>query len=207
MGVYVFTTEALIRRVLEDAKNPGSAHDFGRNIIPGMISQNRVLAYPLPGLGDAAPYWRDIGTLDSYWEASMDLLRPIPQPDLFSGVWPVRTFREQRPPSMVADDGVHGAAKIRNCLISQGTVITSASVTHSIIALDNVVYPGAEIEDSVFMSRVCVREGARIRRAIIDKDVDVPAGETIGYDLERDNKRFHVTDGGVVVVPRGYAFV
>ncbi|HPC43602.1 MAG TPA: glucose-1-phosphate adenylyltransferase [Candidatus Latescibacteria bacterium] len=206
MGVYVFSTDVLVRRVLEDAKNPQSEHDFGQNIIPGMVNRDAVFAYSMPAMSGCEPYWRDIGTIDSYWQTSMDILRPDPPLNLYDPSWPVRTYRDHRPPPIVIDDGHPAGPFIRNSMVCAGARITSARIDRSIVALDNVVCPGADIEETVLMSRVRVGKGARIRRAIVDKDVDIPAGETIGYDLERERKRFLVTDNGIVVIPRGYVF-
>ena len=206
MGVYVFSTDVLVRRVLEDAKNPLSEHDFGQNIIPGMVNRDAVFAYSMPPMSGCEPYWRDIGTIDSYWQTSMDILQPDPPLNLYDPAWPVRTYRDHRPPPIVIDDGRPAGPFIRNSMVCAGARITSARIDRSIVALDNVVCPGADIQETVLMSRVRVGEGVRIRRAIVDKDVDIPAGETIGYDLERERKRFLVTDNGIVVIPRGYVF-
>ena len=206
MGVYVFSTDVLVRRVLEDAKNPQSEHDFGQNIIPGMVSRDAVFAYSMPAMSGCEPYWRDIGTIDSYWQTSMDILQPDPPLNLYDPSWPVRTYRDHRPPPIVIDSGHPAGPLIRNSMVCAGARITSARIERSIVALDNVVGPGADIVETVLMSRVRVGEGARIRRAIIDKDVDIPEGETIGYDLERERQRFLVTDNGIVVIPRGYVF-
>lgn len=206
MGVYVFSTEVLVRRALEDAKDPSSQHDFGRNVIPAMVGRDKVFAYTMPAMGTNDPYWRDIGTLDSYWHASMDLLQPNPPINLYDPSWPVRTYRDHHPPPMIADDGRHGPPLVRDTMVCAGARITSASVERSIVALDNVVCPGASVEESVLMSRVRVGESAKLRRVVVDKDVSIPAGEAIGYDLDKDRERFHVTEEGIVIIPRGYTF-
>jgi len=206
MGVYVFTTETLVHRVLEDAKKPASDHDFGKNVIPGMINRDRVFAYPMPGQDDKRPYWRDIGTLDSYWEASLDLLKPDPPMNIYRRAWPIRTYHEQRPPALVDHDGSQSEPKVVNSILAKGTHVTSATVEWSILSTDAIVRSGAEVRESVLMNRVQVGRGVRVRRAIVDKDVNIPPGEEVGYDLDRDRRRFLVTENGIVVIPRGFVF-
>ena len=206
MGVYVFSTEVLVRRVLEDAKDRTSSHDFGKNVIPGMISRDKVFAYSMPGMGGQDPYWRDIGTLDSYWDASMDVLKTPPSVDLWSADWPLRTFQTQRPPAQLS--GADGrSCSVSDSILSKGARATAAKVASTVLFPDTVVCAGAEVEESVIMNDVVVGEGARVRRAIIDKHVRIPAGETVGHDMEADRRRFTVTEGGIAVIPRGFEFV
>jgi len=206
MGVYAFRTEVLVRRVLEDAKTAHSDHDFGKNVIPGMIDRDRVFAYPMPGRNGKPPYWRDIGTLDSYWEASMDSLRHDPLMDMYDPSWYVRTYEPQRPPAVVGDDGLHGAPTVVNTILAKGVKVTSAHVEHSILSLDVALEPNSHVAESVIMDDVTVGAGARIKRALIDKHVRIPPGESIGYDLEHDRHRFLVTDKGIVVIPSDFVF-
>lgn len=206
MGVYVFATEMLVHRVVEDAKKPESDHDFGKNVIPGMIARDRVFAYPMPGQEGKPPYWRDIGTLDSYWEASMELLRPDPPFDIYRRSWPIRTYHGQRPPALVEQDGSGHSPIVVNSILATGTRITSATVEQSILSTDVLLASGAEVRESVLLNRVHVGAGARLQRVLVDKDVDVPPGETVGYDLDRDRRRFLVTENGIVVIPRGFVF-
>lgn len=206
MGVYVFSTEVLVHRVVDDAKKPASDHDFGKNVIPAMIDRDRVFAYPMPGEEGKPPYWRDIGTLDSYWEASMDLLKSDPPMNIYRRSWPIRTYHLQRPPALVDQDGSHREPRLVNSILANGTHVTSATVEWSILSTDAVVQTDAELRESVLMNRVRVGAGARVRRALIDKDVDIPPGEEIGYDPERDRRRFLVTENGIVVIPRGFVF-
>ena len=207
MGVYVFSTESLVRRVLEDAKDRTSRHDFGKNVIPGMIHRDRVFAYTMPGIAREAPYWRDIGTLDSYWDASMDLLKTPPSIDLWDATWPLRTYSGHHPPAVLSSGESGKPSQVSDSIIARGTRITSAEISRSILSPKTVVEQDAEIVESVFMDDVFVSKGARIKKAIIDKHVRIPPGEQIGYDLENDKTRFTVTSNGVVVIPRSYEFV
>lgn len=206
MGVYVFKTDALVRRVVEDAKDPNSEHDFGKNVIPEMIDRDRVFAWAMESNDGRKPYWRDIGTLDSYWRASMDLVEPDPPIDIFDLEWPVRTHREQLPPAQISGNAECGASSVVDSLISNGVRIESASVNRSILGVKTTVEPGAEIEESVIMNGVTVGAGARLRRTLVDKYNHIPPGELIGHDLDADRKRFLVTDEGIVVIPREFVF-
>jgi glucose-1-phosphate adenylyltransferase len=206
MGVYVFSTDVLVRRVVEDAKDASSAHDFGRNVIPSMVGRDRVFAYPMPGVHGSKAYWRDIGTLDSYWDASMELLCSPPPVNLFDPAWPVRTFRRQRPPSRICENDTDGPCRIESCLIAPGSCITSASISHSVIFDDTRIGPRVELTESIIMPETTIGEGTRLRRVIVDKNVAIPAGEDIGFDQEADRRRFLVTSEGIVVIPREFVF-
>lgn len=206
MGVYVFKTATLVHRVLEDAKNPASDHDFGKNVIPAMIKKDRVFAWQLRGRNDHAPYWRDIGTLDSYWEASMDLLSPDPPVDIYDPAWPIRTYQEQRPPSRIGTDVDGNQPVIVDSIFAKGVRIAGAKIERSILSTDVVIESGAEVSESVLMNGVQVGRGARVRRTLIDKSTSIPAGEVIGYDTEADRRRFLVTENGIVVIPRDFVF-
>ena len=205
MGVYVFNTEELVRQVIADTKHD-TAHDFGKNIIPGMISDRNVFMYNFAECAIGKPYWRDIGTLDAYWQASMDLLGGEPSFELADSAWPLRTYHPQHPPARIisTQDTPSGAAV--NSLVSAGSVINNARVTGSIISPRVVIEPGACVESSVIMHGTVIGAGAKIRNAIIDKDVHVPAGTEIGFDPDTDRRRFTVTDSGLVVIPKELPF-
>jgi glucose-1-phosphate adenylyltransferase len=203
MGVYVFNTEILVRRLIEDARSD-STHDFGRDIIPVMIGKDRIFAFDFR-LGDpgGSGYWRDVGTIDAYFEANMDLISVIPQLNLYDPQWPILTYQSPHPPAktVLAEEGRVGTAL--NSIISNGCIISGGSVKRSILSPKVMIHSYVEVEDSILMERVDVGRYAKIRRTIIDKDVHIPQGMEIGYNLDEDAKRFTVTGSGIVVVPKG----
>ncbi len=206
MGVYIFNTEALVRRVIEDAKNPQSQHDFGKNVIPAMVNQDRVYAYSFHDENKKeAKYWRDIGTLDAYYEASMDLVNIDPQFNLYDTEWPVRTYYPLLPPAKTVfeefDTGRVGLAS--NSILSSGCIISGGKVSRSILSPSVRIHSFSEVQDSILMEGVDIGRRARVRRAIIDKGIRVPEGYQIGYDLAEDAKKFTVSESGLVVIPKG----
>lgn len=206
MGIYIFSTEILVRRVIEDARDPGSVHDFGKNIIPGMIHSNRVFIFNfVDEVRGEAGYWRDIGTISAYYEANMDLISPKPQFDLYDSDWPIRTYQRQIPPAkmIVGEQGGRREAGLAvDSVISGGCVIKGGEVRRSLLGPGVFVDREAEINDSIIMANVSVGRGARIRRAIVDKGAQIPPRFTIGYNPEGDSKLFTVDDQNIVVVPR-----
>jgi len=210
MGIYVFSTKALVKAVVADAKRD-SRHDFGQNIIPAMVSGGkRVFAYDfVDNTQSVDAYWRDIGDLDSYYEANMDLCNVDPVFNLYDSSWPLRTYTGQFPPAKTVfsekkKDGRCG--KALDSLISPGVIISGGTVHHSILSPDVRVNSYAVIEKSVLFHGVEVGRHCRIRNAIIDKNVTIPEHTVIGYDIEADSKQFTVSAGGVVVVPKGHRF-
>lgn len=209
MGIYVFDLKVLLEILQKDHDDHTSGHDFGKNIFPKILGNYTIGAYRFGGIeGRVTPdeYWRDVGTIDAYFDANMDLLKPIPPIDLYQKDWPIRTYHGQYPSARLvpSESGEHGV--VENSIMASGDVIIGARITHSILSPDVWVRTGAIVEDSILFERVRVGAGARIQRCIIDKDVQVPPEETIGMDLERDRKRFTVSEGGIVVVPKGYQF-
>jgi len=206
MGVYVFSTEALVREIIFDAKRD-TDHDFGKNIVPRMVKRSRVFAFRFTDTqGKASPYWRDVGSLDTYYAANMELLEPHPVFDLYEEGWPIRTYQEQAPPAkivMSAGARNSGGLNVADSLISKGCVIYDSRVLRSILSPDVTVGQGAVIEDSIVMKGVTLGKGSRIRSCIIDEDIVIPSGYTIGSALAEDRKKFTVTEGGIVVVPQG----
>ncbi|MFB3885999.1 MAG: glucose-1-phosphate adenylyltransferase [Thermodesulfobacteriota bacterium] len=203
MGVYVFNTEILARRLIEDARSD-SSHDFGKDIIPGMIGKDRVFAFDFKqGDPGKTGYWRDVGTLDAYFEANMDLVSVTPHLNLYDPQWPILTLQPPHPPAktVLADEGRTGTAL--NSILSNGCIISGGSVKRSVLSPKVMIHSFVEIEDSILMEGVDVGRKAKIRRTIIDKDVHIPPGMEIGYDLDEDIKRFTVTASGIVVVPKG----
>jgi glucose-1-phosphate adenylyltransferase len=192
MGVYLFRTSVLIKALLKDARNARSAHDFGKDVIPGLIGSHRIFAYPFDD------YWEDIGTVDAYWDANMAFLSPAPPPILKDPDWPVRTYKPQYPPTFIS------GGDIRNSVVGSGCSLLDCRVENSIISSGARVEPGAEVADSILFEGVTVRGGARLRKVIIDKFSAIPAKFDIGGDADRDARHFKISKGGVRIVPRGW---
>jgi glucose-1-phosphate adenylyltransferase len=208
MGIYVFNTRILIRKLVEDAKLKTSNHDFGKDIIPKMVKGNTVMAYPFKDIMGKS-YWRDIGTLDAYYEATMDLVSVSPQCNLYHPNWPVHTVYSPYPPSkMVFAGGEDGRriGQVLDSIICGGAIISGGKVERSVISPNARVHSYAEIEDSILMEDVEVGRNCRIRRTIIDKRVKIPPRTTIGYDPEEDAKRFDVSPVGIVVIAKNTMF-
>jgi glucose-1-phosphate adenylyltransferase len=210
MGNYLFNTEALIKALYEDAQKTVSTHDFGRDILPALVKEGRrVSAYdfrrnriPTPLKGEELSYWRDIGTLDAYYEASMDLRTVDPSFNLYNRSWPIRTVSYGGPPAKFVFDEEGRRGMALNSIVGEGTIISGSLVRGSVISPNVRIHSFGLIEDSVIMSRVEIGRGCRIRRTIIDKNVYVPPGTEIGYDPEKDRARHFVTESGIVVIPR-----
>jgi len=203
MGVYIFPTELLVRRLIEDARSD-SSHDFGKDVIPAMIKKDRVFAFDFrKGDRGKMGYWRDVGTVDAYFEANMDLVSVMPQLNLYDPQWPIFTYQPPYPPAktVLEEEGRMGTAI--NSILSNGCIISGGSVKRSILSPRVVVHSHAEVEDSILLEGIDIGRHAKIRRTIIDKDVQIPPNMKIGYDLDEDAKRFTVTGSGIVVVPRG----
>jgi len=208
MGVYVFSMNRLVELLHADHV-ADSTHDFGTDILPSIVSAHRVIAYRFGGTSGrvtADRYWRDVGTIDAYYEANMDLLRPLPKMDLYQGDWPIRTYEGQHPPARSVPGRSGREAEIVNCMLASGTLIVGGTLRHTILFPNVRVEEGAVVENSLLFQGVTVGEGAQLQRCIIDKHVTVPAGERIGFDRARDAERFTVSDTGIVVIPKGYRF-
>jgi glucose-1-phosphate adenylyltransferase len=206
MGIYIFSLNALYEELIPDAGRD-SEHDFGKNILPQMLGRRELLAYHFVDENQKdLPYWRDIGTLQAYYEANMDLVTVSPQFNLYDQHWPVRTYQPQLPPvKMVFADPGEGARRgeALDSIISTGCVISGGSVHRSVLSAQVRVNSYASVEDSVLMDGVNIGRRAKVKNAIVDKYVDILPDTTIGYDLAEDRKRFHVTEGGIVVIPKG----
>ena len=207
MGIYIFNKDVLEKELIADSQKKDSTHDFGKDIVPSMINRHRVFAYNFKDENKKqAKYWRDIGSIDAYWEANMDLARVSPEFNLYDNDWPVRTYQEQFPPVKTVFAGGDDPARMGAALdsmVSNGCIISGGKVIRSILSPNVRVNSFAEVIDSIVMERVEIGRHARIRRAIIDKDVKIPQGMEIGYNLEEDKKRFTVTPSGIVVVAKG----
>lgn len=206
MGIYVFKTSVLIQAVCEDAKKDGP-HDFGKSVIPSLIAGHRVFAYPFVDENrKEVQYWRDIGTLDAYWEANMDLVSVQPHFNLYDTDWPVRTYQEQHPPAktVFAQETPGGRmGQVLDSIISAGCIISGGRVERSVLSPGVRINSYCKVSDSILMEGVEIGRHCEIRRAIIDKGVSIPEGTVIGKNPEEDRKRFFVTPSGIVVIPKG----
>ncbi|RJF35495.1 glucose-1-phosphate adenylyltransferase [Pseudoalteromonas gelatinilytica] len=203
MGNYIFNTEFLFEQLKKDAETEGSGRDFGHDIIPAIIEEHNVFAYPFRDVHDGQPYWRDVGTLDSFWEANMELVMPQPQLDLYDPKWPIWTYQEQLPPAkfIFDDDDRRGMAV--DSTVSGGCIISGSKVKKSLLFSNVYVHSFCEIEESVILPGVKIQRNCRIRRAIIDRNCEIPAGLEIGYDNKADKENgFRVSKKGIVLVTR-----
>jgi glucose-1-phosphate adenylyltransferase len=190
---------------VEDAKKTDSSHDFGKDIIPSMIGRSKVCPFRfIDENKKETKYWRDIGTVDAYWEANMDLVNVDPLLNLYDREWPIRTFQEQFPPAKTVFSGEDRKASVTDSMISGGCIISGAKVFHSVLSANVRVHSYSEITDSIVFENVNIGRHSRIRRAIIDKNVDIPPYTEIGYNLEADRKRFYVSDNGITAIPKNY---
>jgi glucose-1-phosphate adenylyltransferase len=205
MGVYVFNADELYRVLEADRADPNSSHDFGKDIIPALVARNEVSAHPF-GLScvksaDEAPaYWRDVGTVDAYWSANIDLTATLPELDMYDRDWPIWTFQEQLPPAKFVfnDEGRRGSAV--DSLVSGGCIISGAHVQRSVLFSKVHVHSYAEVQDAVLLPSVDVGRHCRLRKVVVDKGCVIPEGMTIGFDAALDAQRFFRTEGGVVLV-------
>ena len=209
MGNYLFHPEVLRQALIDDSTSGGSRHDFGHDLIPSLIDRVPVYAYNFMTnriRGDSEvnlSYWRDVGTLDAYFEANMDLRDAQPQLDLYNQHWPLRTAYYNQPPAKFVFDENGRRGQALHSVVSEGCIVSGGTVRNSVLGRMVFIHSYSHVEDSVVMDYAEIGRHARIRRAIIDKNVYVPDGEEIGYDLERDRQRFFVTDSGLVVIPKG----
>ena len=213
MGVYIFDTRTLVKHVIADAKDPSSDHDFGKNVVPRMVESRRVYVHNFHDATDENNrYWRDIGTIDAYWEANMDLVSVVPQCNLYDRRWPIRTYQEQVPPGKTVFAGGEGKAANRvglvlDSILSGGCIVSGGKVVRSVLSPNVRVNSYSLVEESVLLDGVQIGRNARIRRAIINKDVEVPENCSIGLDPEEDARRCTISPGGIVVVPRGISLL
>ena len=206
MGNYVFSTGLLLRELYADAENENSSHDFGRDILPSLVGRSELFAYEfqtnrIPGDPPGAQsYWRDVGTLEAYYEANMDLRSVDPALNLYNREWRLRTAGYEDPPAKFTFDEEGRRGVGIDSIVAGGTILSGGSVKNSVIGRGCRIHAGAMIEDSIVFDNCDIGRRAKIKRAILDKNVRIPEGATIGYDLEQDAKRYHVTESGIVVV-------
>src|SRR5215469_16515028 len=203
MGVYIFNTETLLKALIADAEDPDSKHDFGHNILPNMLGKKKMMAYAFVDENKKeAHYWRDVGTLDAYYDANLDLCSVSPVFNLYDRDWPIRTRVRQYPPAkfVFSEPGRVGSAV--DSVITSGVIISGASLSNSVVSQDVRVNSYTEVDSSIIFSHVNIGRHCRIRRAIIDRDVHIPEGTVIGYDQVEDKRRYFVTPSGLTIVTR-----
>jgi len=203
MGIYIFNTEILLKALMADAEDPDSKHDFGHNILPNLLGKKKMMAYSFVDENKKqALYWRDVGTLDAYYDANLDLCSVSPVFNLYDKSWPIRTRVRQYPPAkfVFGEPGRSGMAV--NSVITAGVIISGASVSNSVLSQDVRVNSYSNVDASIIFSHVNIGRHCRIRRAIIDRDVHIPEGTVIGYDPVEDKRRYFVTPSGLTIVTR-----
>lgn len=209
MGIYVFSKSLLLDTLAKDHNNPNSTHDFGKDILPQLIDRYHVAAYKFGGSRGRVSqdrYWRDVGTIDAYYEANMDLLQASPKLDLYQKDWPIRTYNKQTPPARTVPGESGNEGIFINSIIANGSVIAGGNVQHSILFPEVTIGDETFVEHSILFEGVNVGRQCRLRNCIVDKHVVVPDQTDIGYDPVADSARFTLSKGGIVVVPKHYKF-
>lgn len=209
MGIYIFKTKVLVEALRKDAENDRSSHDFGEDIIPELIQEFGVYAYDFcvdKGRVAKDCYWRDVGTIDSFYDANMDLLEPVPPMNLYQRDWSIRTYEPQSPPARTVSSATGNEGIFINSIIADGVVNSGGSVQHSVVSMNVRINDGATVVDSILFDDVEVGDGCQLVNCIIDKHVKIPPYTQIGLNHVEDAKRFHISEKGIVVVPEGYKF-
>jgi glucose-1-phosphate adenylyltransferase len=202
MGIYLFNTDVLLPALIRDADDPDSKHDFGHNILPDLLGKYKMTAYNFVDENRKELYWRDVGTLDAYYDANMDIASISPIFNLYDKNWPLRTRQRQYPPAkfVFGEPGRTGSAV--NSIVSQGCIVSGATIRNSVLSQDVRVNSYAEVDSSIIFTHVNIGRHCRIKRAIIDRDVHLPEGTVIGYDQAEDKRNYFVTPSGLTVVAR-----
>jgi glucose-1-phosphate adenylyltransferase len=204
MGIYIFNARFLYEQLARDADEPKSSHDFGKDIIPHLVPRYRIYAHSFfdscVGMNDNRAYWRDVGTVDAYWEANVDLIHVTPELNLYDRVWPIWTYQEQLPPAKFVfdDEGRRGGAI--DSMVSGGCLISGSTLRRSVLFSNVRVHSFCTIEDAVILPDVVVNRHVRLRRVVVDKGALLPEGFTAGFDPEEDRRRFHVTEKGITLI-------
>jgi len=209
MGIYVFSTTLLMSILEQDSLDENSTHDFGNDILPKLIKSHRVCAHyfgETKGRVSPDKYWRDVGSIESYFNANMDLLKSIPALDLYQDDWPIRSYQSQTPPARAVPGESGNEGIFINSILSGGTIISGSSVSHSVLFQNIFIDDESQVTNSVIFDGVKIGKNVRIKKCIIDKGVVIPDNEVIGEDINKDKKRFTVSETGIVVIPQGYIF-
>jgi len=202
MGIYVFSTKELYKILTTDADNIDSSHDFGKDVVPMNIANSHAVAYPFSQEEGKPHYWRDVGTIDSYWDANMDLCNIDPELNLYDRKWPIWTYQTQLPPAKFIFDDKDRRGEAIDSLISAGCIISGAKVKRSIIFYATTIGSYSSVKDSVVLPKVTIGENCSIRRAIIDKGCIIPDGTIIGEDSQHDAEKYHISKNGIVLVTK-----
>ncbi len=205
MGIYVFEANLLVAELVRDAADPTSSHDFGKDIIPSLLTRRSIFAHSFKdscvNMVDSVPYWRDVGTLDAYWDANMDLASVVPDLNLYDDDWPILSLQRQLAPAKFVFDEIGRKGEAHNSLVSSGCIVSGANVRHSVLFSKVRVGEGSRIEDSVVLPDVTIGRNVNLRRAIVDKHCKLPDGFCAGLDTAQDRARgFHVTSNGVTLI-------
>ncbi|MCG8508343.1 MAG: glucose-1-phosphate adenylyltransferase [Rhodospirillales bacterium] len=205
MGIYVFNADFLYDALRRDAQNPESSHDFGKDVVPGLVSNCRLLAHRFGNScvytgEETEPYWRDVGTVDAYWEANLDLTSVSPSLNLYDRAWPIWTYQAQRPAAKFVFDDEERRGMAVDSLVSAGCIVSGSNIRRSLLFTDIHAHSYTTVEDSVILPRCQINRDARLKKVIVDQDCDIPSGLVVGEDPELDAKRFYRTENGVTLI-------
>src|SRR5687768_13695 len=204
MGIYVFNAEFLFDQLIRDHDDPNSSHDFGKDLIPHLVPRTRVFTHRFSdscvNMVSGVPYWRDVGTVEAYWEANLDLVQVTPDLNLYDQDWPIWTHQEQLPPAKFVFDNDDRRGQALDSMVSGGCIISGATVRRSLLFSNVQVRSYSSIEDSVILPNVDISRNVRLRRVVVDKNCVIPSGSMIGFDPEEDRKRFYVTEYGITLI-------
>jgi glucose-1-phosphate adenylyltransferase len=205
MGIYVFETAFLLDQLRRDAEDPDSEHDFGKNIIPFLVANGKAMAHRFSDScvmsgAETEPYWRDVGTVDAFWRANLDLTAFTPPLDLYATDWPIWTYSELTPPAKFIHDEENRRGMAVSSLVSGGCIVSGAGVYNSLLFTGVHCHSYSEIDEVVALPYSVVNRGARLKRAVLDRGVQVPAGIVVGEDPEEDARRFRVSEDGVTLI-------
>ncbi len=207
MGIYIFDAPYLYRLLEDDIRDPTSSHDFGKDVIPRVVAEGRAFAHPFSmscvGRGpDGAAYWRDVGTIDAFWAANLDLASTTPELDIYDTEWPIWTYQRQLPPAKFVPDRNGSAGAAVNTIVSGGCIVSGAQVTNSVLFSNVRVHSFCAIDQAVLLPGVVVHRNCRLSKVVIERHCEIPEGLVIGEDAELDARRFERTASGVVLVTR-----